>query len=173
MLRTTVSRLLRRNAGANAFIRGGGLGLGLRRRKKKHLVGIHLWEGDEDAGFVFCAEFKCFRFLPRQGVHDMPRFHRPILSDRGRKNISISSDEQMKLEQEINATFAEAERKSKRRWRASARRISTTTRKSRRINQRLRREIRGVAHKMRGGYGEEGENSKEHGIENRAVESGV
>ena len=33
---------------------------------------------------------------------------RPILSDRGRKNISISSDEQMKLEQEINATFAEA-----------------------------------------------------------------
>ena len=37
-----------------------------------------------------------------------PRFHRPILSDRGRKNISISSDEQMKLEQEINATFAEA-----------------------------------------------------------------
>ena len=57
MLRTTVSRLLRRNAGTNNAILG---------------------------------------------------FHRPILSDRGRKNISISSDEQMKLEQEINATFAEA-----------------------------------------------------------------
>ncbi|CAL6372591.1 unnamed protein product [Bathycoccus prasinos] len=51
MLRTTVSRLLRRNAGANNAV----LGLGSTRR-----------------------------------------------------NISISSDEQMKLEQEINATFAEA-----------------------------------------------------------------